>query len=96
MQEASSQFQSQLTDLKTRLEAQEAETRKADSKFKFSLDEKEKLKAEFNTEKATWAEEKTALIQRAEKAEASLQEVTTELAGLKRRISQMVSAIFGK
>ena len=51
-QEASSQFQSQLTDLKTRLEAQEAETRKADSKFKFSLDENEKLKTKFNTEKA--------------------------------------------
>ena len=51
-QEASSQFQSQLTDLKTRLEAQEAETRKADSKFKFSLDENEKLKTELNTEKA--------------------------------------------
>ena len=76
-QEASSQFQSQLTDLKTRLEAQESETRKADSKFKFSLDENEKLKTEFNTEKAAWAEEKAALIQRAEKAQASLEEVTT-------------------
>ena len=52
-QEASSQFQFQLTDLKTQLEAQEAETRKADSKFKFSLDENEKLKTEFNAEKCT-------------------------------------------
>ena len=95
-QEASSQFQSQLTDLKSRLEAQEAETRKADSKFKFSLDENEKLKTEFNTEKAAWAEERAALIQRAEKAEASLEEVTTELTGLKHHINQMTFAIFGK
>ena len=85
-----------MTDLKTRLEAQEAETRKADSKFKFSLDENEKLKTEFNTEKAAWAEEKAALIQRAEKAEASLEEVTTELTGLKHHINQMTFAIFGK
>ena len=56
--EASSQFQSQLIDLKSRLEAQEAETRKADSKFKFSLDETEKLKADFNTEKADWAKKR--------------------------------------
>ena len=35
-------------------------------------------------------------MQRAEKAEAALQEVTTELTGLKRRVSQMVSAIFGE
>ena len=96
MQEASSQFQSQLADLKTRLEAQEAETRKADSKFKFSLHENEKLKTEFNTQKAAWAEEKAALIQRAEKAEASLEEVTTELTGLKHHINQMTFAIFGK
>ena len=32
---------------------------------------------------------------RAEKAEAALQEVTAELTGLKHRVSQMVSAIFG-
>ena len=72
-----------MTDLKTRLEAQEAETRKADSKFTFSLDENEKLKTDFNTKKAAWAEEKAALIQRAEKAEASLEEITTELTSLK-------------
>ena len=96
MQESSSPFQSQLTDLKTRLEAQEAETRKAESKFKFSLDKNEKPKTEFHVEKATWAEEKAALLQRAEKAEASLEEVTTELTGLKRHITQMTSAVFGK
>ena len=85
-----------MTDWKTRLEAQEAKTRKAESKFKFSLDENKKLKTEFNAEKATWAEEKAALIQRAEKAEASLEEMTTELTGLKHHITQMTSAIFGK
>ena len=96
LQEASTQFQSQLADLKNRLELQEAETRKADSKFKFSLDETENLKTDFNTEKAVWAEEKAALIKRAEKAEASLEEVTTNFASLQHHINQMNFAIFGK
>src|SRR5215216_6145065 len=94
-QNATAQLQSQLADAKNRLENQEAKTRKADSKFQFSVTEMEKLKAGFKTEKNTWAEDKTALMQRAEKAEAALQELTTELTGLKCRASQMVSAIFG-
>ena len=94
-QSATAQLQSQLADAKNRLENQEAKTRKADSKFQFSVTEMEKLKAGFKTERNTWAEEKTALTQRAEKAEAALQELTTELTGLKCRASQMVSAIFG-
>ena len=96
IQDTTAQLQSQLDDGKIRLEHQESETRKADSKFKFSLDETEKLKTSFDAKRITWAEEKTALIQRAEKAEAALQEVTTELTGLKHRVSQMVSAIFGE
>ena len=47
-------------------------------------------------EKKAWADEKIALINRAEKAEAALEEATGELSGLKRHVSQMVSAIFGK
>ena len=90
------QLQSQLADAKTRLENQESETRKADSKFQFSMAETEKLKTSFEAERNAWVEEKTALTQRAEKAEAALQEATMELTGLKRHVSQMVSAIFGK
>nr|XP_040255642.1 actin cytoskeleton-regulatory complex protein PAN1-like [Aegilops tauschii subsp. strangulata] len=92
---ATAELQSQLTDAKTRLENQEAETRKADSKFQFSVAEKEKLKTSFEAERTSWAEEKTALMQQAEKAEEALQEVTTELTGLKHHVSQLVSAIFG-
>ena len=87
---------SELTDAKTRLENQESETRKADSKFQFSVAEMEKLKTNFDADRNNWAEEKTALTQRAEKAEAALQEMTTEPTGLKHRVSQMVSAIFGE
>ena len=36
------------------------------------------------------------LTQRTERAEAALEEVSTELNGLKGRVSQMVAAIFGK
>ena len=52
----------------------------------------EKLKTGFDVEKNSWADEKTLLIQCAETAE----EVTTELTGLKNRVSQMVCAIFGE
>nr|XP_020162208.1 uncharacterized protein LOC109747584 [Aegilops tauschii subsp. strangulata] len=94
-EDATADLQSQLSDAKTRLKSQESETRKAESKFKFSVAEMEKLKTSFEAERNTWVEEKTALMQRTEKAEATLQEVTTELTGLKYRLCQMVSAIFG-
>ncbi|XP_037452191.1 uncharacterized protein LOC119322778 [Triticum dicoccoides] len=94
-EDTTAQLQSQLTDMKARLEVQEYETRKADSKFQFSVAETEKLKTSFEVERNTYAEEKTALVQRAEKADATLDEVTTELTGIKRHVSQMVSAIFG-
>ena len=85
-----------MTDLKSRLEAQETETQKADTKFKFSISEQEKLKKEFETEKKSWADERTTLINRAEKAQASLEEATGELTSLKRHVSQIVWEIFGK
>ena len=54
------------------------------------------MKKDFEMEKRALADEKIALINRAEKAEAALEEATGELSGLKRHISQIVSAIFGK
>ena len=96
MQDALNLIESQLVDMKNRLEHQESETCKADSKFKFSQDENEKLKAGFSTERNAWEEENSALLQRAETAEASLKETTSELTGLQRHIAQMTSAIFGK
>ena len=85
-----------MCDLKNRLEAQETETQRANSKIEFSVSEQEKLKKDFEVEKKAWAEEKIALTNLAEKAEAALEEVTAELSGLKCHVSQMVSAIFGK
>ena len=96
VQTTTAQLQSELSELKARLELQESETRKANSKFQFSVTETKKLKTSFEVEKGAWTEENTALTQQAEKAEAALQEATTELTGLKRQVSQMVSAIFGK
>ena len=58
--------------------------------------EQETLKKDFEMEKKAWADEKIALINRAEKAEVTLAETTAELSGLKCHVSQMVSAIFGK
>ena len=83
-------------DLKKRLEHQESETRKAEAKFKVSLDESEKMKCGFASDIKAWDKEKAALVQTAKSTEAFLKEVTVELYGLKRHISQMTSAIFGK
>ena len=44
VQATNSQFESEISDLKNRLEAQEIETQKANSKFEFSVSEQEKLK----------------------------------------------------
>ena len=96
MQAACKKFEADLSDLKTRLRTQETETRKANAKFVSSIAAQEKLKKKFETERKTWAEEKTALVSRAEQAEAALTERTAELSGLKRHVSQMVAAIFGK
>ena len=96
LQNALSELGSQLTDAKTRLADQEAEIKSVDPKLQLSLAEMEKLKTSLTAKKKSWAEEKTLLTQRAEKAESALEEVTTEFTGLKNRLSQMVSAIFGK
>ena len=45
------QLQTELSELKKRLEVQETETRRANSKFEFSVSDTEKLKAGFETEK---------------------------------------------
>ena len=96
MQAAISQFESELAALKSRLETQELETQKANTKFEFSVSENEKLKKNFESERKIWADEKASLVTQAETAEALLAETTTELSDLKRQISQMVSAIFDK
>ena len=96
VQAACKKLESEISDLKTRLKTQENETRKANAKFEFSVSAQEKLKKKFETERKAWADEKTALLSRAEQAEAALTERTAELSGLKRHVSQMVSAIFGK
>ena len=89
-------FEADISELKNRLKTQETETRKANAKFESSIATQEKLKKKFEAEKKTWAEEKAALVSRAEQAEKALTERTAELSGLKRHVSQMVAAIFGK
>ena len=47
MQTATAELESQLNDAKTRLPTQETETRKAESKFQFSVAESEKAEDQF-------------------------------------------------
>ena len=96
VQAACKKFEADTSELKNRLKTQETETRKANAKFESSIAAQEKLKKKFEAERKTWAEEKAALVSRAEQAEKALTESTAELSGLKRHVSQMVAAIFGK
>ena len=96
VQAACKKFESEISNLKSRLKTHESETQKANSKFELSVSAQEKLKKKFEAERKAWADEKTALLSRAEQAEAALTERTAELSRLKRHVSQMVSAIFGK
>ena len=56
----------------------------------------EKFKESFKAEQAGWETEKAALLKRAEDAEAALEPVSSELAGLKQQINAMTAAVFGK
>ena len=94
VQAACKKFEADISELKNRLRTQETETWKANAKFESSVAAQEKLKKKFEAERKTWAEEKAALVSRAEQAEKALTERTAELSGLKRHVSQMVSAIF--
>ena len=96
IQAVGKKLEADLADLKNRLKMQEMETRKANAKFVSSIASQEKLKTEFDAERKAWAEEKAALVNRADQAERALSEKTAELSGLKRQVSQMVAAIFGK
>ena len=96
MQAVGKKLEADLADLKSWLKTQEMETRKANAKFVSSIAAQEKLKTEFDAERKAWAEEKATLVTRAEQAEKALSEKTAELSGLKRQVSQMVAAIFGK
>ena len=95
-QNALYELNSQLNDAKTRLASQESELKSSTSKLQISLSETENLKTNFDAKEKAWEDEKTLLTRRAKTAETALKEISTELNGLKGRVSQMVAAIFGK
>ena len=84
------------SDLQENVKSQQAEAAKAKEELTQALAVMEKLKESFNKDRANWETEKSGLTKRAEDAEAALKPVVDELAGLKRQINAMTSAIFGK
>ena len=87
--------ESQIADLRENIKSQQAETSKAKDEVTSALAAMEKLKESFKAKEAGWETEKSALLKRAEDAEAALKPVTEELSGLKQQINIMTSAIFG-
>ena len=87
---------SQINDLRANIKTKQSETSKAKSELKTALENIEQLKQSFSADKTGWETEKTAVLKRAEDAEAALKPVTDEFFGLKYQINSMTSAIFGK
>ena len=84
------------SDLQENVKSQQAEAAKAKEELTQALAVMEKLKESFNQDRAEWETEKAGLTKRAIDADAALKPVVEELAGLKRQINAMTSAIFGK
>ena len=91
-QETLAQTESALGDLKKNLSDQQDARAKSEEKYQLVLAELEKLKADLKRAQA----DQDAATKRAEKAEARLATVQQELSGLKRHISNMTQAVFGK
>ena len=91
-QESLAQTELALGDLRKNLADQQDARTQSEDKYKLALVELEKLKAELERTQA----DHNAVLTRAEKAEAKLATVQQELSGLKRHISNMTQAIFGK
>ena len=86
----------QNSDLQENVKSQQAEAAKGKEQLTRALAGMEKLKESFNQDRAAWETEKAGLTKRAVDAEEALKSVAEELAGLKRQINAMTSAIFGK
>ena len=71
----------QTADLQENIKTQQSEASKAKEELTRTLGAMEKLKEGFNKERADWETEKSALIKRAENAEAALKPVVDELTG---------------
>ena len=84
------------SDLQENVKSQQAEAAKAKEELTQALAVMEKLKESFNKDRANWETEKSGLTKRAEDVEATLKPIVDELAGLKRQVNAMTSAIFGK
>ena len=75
--------ESQIADLRENIKSQQAETSKAKDEVTNALAVMEKLKENFKAKEVGWHTERSALLKRAEDAEAALEPVTEELSSLK-------------
>ena len=96
VQETSTESETRLADLKKRIKQQESEPGRTTPNSSSALMNQRSWNPSLLQIEKPGTKKKTALVQRAESAEASLKEVTAELSGLKCHISKMTSAIFGK
>ena len=88
--------ESDLTGINESLAVQQTTRSEAEKKWRVAVKELEKTQADFAAFKKTAESEQAALTKRADDAEGRLKVASEELQTLKRHISRMTSAIFGK
>ena len=96
MQEALDTAESELTGVKENLAAQQTARSEAEQKWRVAVKELEKTRADFAAFKKTAESEKATLTKCTDDAEGRLNVASEELQTLKRHISRMTYAIFGK
>ena len=85
-----------MTELKKSLAVQQEGRAEASAKWQIALTELEKIRTELESYKKSAETSQAALTKHAEDAKGHLKMVTEELTGLKRHISRMTEAVFGK
>jgi len=88
--------ESDLTGLKENVASQQTARAEAEEKWRVAIKELEKVQADFTAFKKTTESKEAALTKRANDADQQLKLASEELQTLKRHISRMTSAIFGK
>jgi chromosome segregation ATPase len=95
-QDALEVAESEMTRLKDYLASQQTARSEAEDKYRTAVEELEKTQVDFALFKKNTESDQAAMTKRAEDAEGRLTVVSEELQTLKRHISRMTSAVFGK
>ena len=90
------QAESSLAVLRKILAEQQNARTESEQKYRLALADMEKMKADHQKFEKKANADQAAILKRVEQAEAKLEAALQELSGLKKHVSNMTQAIFGK